>query len=153
MSISPLLPPAPPLHPHCPQKNQWKPHDVPKHIYDAKPIEGFARVPSAPKDPAAVFQPFHLQSEEKHSRYQEMRARRLAEEAARAEEARVFRAQQLDKVGRAAGVGFVGRWAVGAVGRRRPRGGGWPRPRDTGPWALLSFECPRPCRLLLLKHC
>lgn len=83
----------------CVQKHAFKRHEVPAHVHESRPLEGFARTVTAPAAPADVFQPFNLLSEAKHARYQELRAARLAKEEARKEEARMFKATTLDKVG------------------------------------------------------
>ncbi|KAJ9511635.1 hypothetical protein QJQ45_008481 [Haematococcus lacustris] len=79
------------------KKNAFKPHAVPKHLRESVSIEGFARVQTAPQDPATLFKPFKLSSAAKHAEYQQKQAQRLAEEQAKAEQARLFKAQSLDK--------------------------------------------------------
>jgi hypothetical protein len=41
---------------------------VPKHVREHRPIDGFAKVPHSPKDPHQIFQPFQLASMEKHEK-------------------------------------------------------------------------------------
>lgn len=39
---------------------------VPKHVYEHRPVEGFAKTHSEPKSPLEVQKPFQLASLEKH---------------------------------------------------------------------------------------
>jgi hypothetical protein len=88
------------LYRAVPQKNAWKKNEIPQGLLtSSKPLDGFAHVRSTPKDPASLFKPFHLSSLDKHEQYQQMRAVRLAAEERKVEQARHFKAQDLDKVG------------------------------------------------------
>ncbi len=95
----------------CPQKQAFKRNPVPSFVREARPIEGFARTHSTPKDPATLFQPFQLASLDKHAKYQAMREARLEAERKQDEEARRFKATHLDKV-RQPPRGARARWAA-----------------------------------------
>ncbi|GAX76495.1 hypothetical protein CEUSTIGMA_g3940.t1 [Chlamydomonas eustigma] len=78
------------------QKNMFKPHAVPKHVHESRPIEGI-RVVTAPKSPEQIFEPFNMESQNRHAAEVQKRSADLQTAKKVEEEARKFRAMTFDK--------------------------------------------------------